>query len=477
MSERASLQFDMGIRANSLVESVEAEGRRGVAAAQEVNQQLRAAIEARYDKLARWQAIATSRTERQRSMESTGVALRGEEQAELRAAAERQRQIVMETERHAAEARRRTEQAEAESLRRRQAQHDAFHRAARRAFALVSTATVGAFRMAGSAIDAYIQRFPQASSGAQRLKSAVDDLWVSIGRDIAGGNDSGLAGFIKSINSVRMDVVNALSDLISNDPGNAAGVDEALSGDERLSEINRKAAQLRRLQQEAQIGVLRSAGGTRDADALQRQIDLEAYRAEVHRLQSDGDLSFQEARDLIQRREMAVALADQRAMAEGKRFADQQQQQMDERRRALDEQVSDTQAQHQIEIARRQGQEVMAQQLERELSLRQQIRAIENDSNLMSWEKARAIEAINRSHAELEEVIRALPGKDAAGRDTSGGVLGSGLAGSAISRAVVFGGERSESPMLQAARQQTGLLTRIANGIDRLERHRRGFLT
>lgn len=401
----------------------------------------------------------------------------------------------------------RWERIQNDALRRREARFEQYERTVARAIKASTVGTIAAFRMAGSALDAYAQKYPESAQGARELKSAVEDLWVSIGRDLDPGA-SVLAKWIAKLDEFRQKLTDSVRDAdvavssgivglgldaVGIKIADAFGVDTSAAKAEfaanmvgAVGEFNQESSAALQSAQTKQEASERFAAQSRLLETKQAELD-------ARMLEATGQAGAAErARDMLAHRRFAeettawgrengignniveamiakdLAIMDRREFSRQDANSDFARKMRDQDAAAeagVSRRVEDISAEQAISALRLRGKEDEAQAMERQLRLEQQIHEVTHDTTLEWEQRERIINSLNDAHEATESIIRGMSRKDRQ-RMLSPQVLSDGLSGISSVRSVVFGGA---SPLESLGRQQVTRLTEIKDVLQRIQ--------
>lgn len=180
-----------------------------------------------------------------------------------------------------------------------------------RASAVAMTGLTAAMGVATRAVDRYNEKFPGAASGAQSLKRAIDDLYISLGRDLSG--DGFLTQAVKGIDQARTTLTNFWGDVFAMSPGHSAKIDEQRKAQEAMIIEGRQAAKTRMEQMKIQQRIAEASGNRVGAARIGADIALEERKASLRDMAASGEITGQQQAELLDlaRREIDTRLRSQ----------------------------------------------------------------------------------------------------------------------------------------------------------------------
>lgn len=335
-------------------------------------------------------------------------------------------------------------------------------------FAVIDQAFKRSFGIAQNAVNAYASEFTFARQELRRFESAFHEFNISLGRDLTGLVSGGgwVESMIRGASRLREWTVNKLTDMMMFEAGTGEGVDNRRKREEDLDKRIQQMEKFRDLKGDLGRDLASSEG--RQGDAA-RIAETDRHR---RRLMEIGALGLGRGSGELAEIEK---LETDRHDAEMKRIdeADAKQKASEDRRREN--------AQHEVEVEdRRLGLQQMrlngktkeAELGEFQLQMDERRRAIEQDDVLTQdqkqtaldnlWNQQIGLEAAMKNRRDREQGSRGFSGSDVADARVRAQILGPG-AGSKPADAVA----KNTKDTADEAKRQTDLLRSIDRSIGR----------
>lgn len=228
--------------------------------------------------------------------------------------------------------------------------------------AKLGAAFTGAGALAVKALERISDRNDAAAATFRDVRSAIDDLYDGLGRDLSLGGGGFIAQAVRQLDTLRNASVNFLADAISGEPGKGAEIDALLRRDEQ---IKQQTAQIRRLNQfevEQQARIADIQGNPERAAELRLRLVERQLTERFADLDPD-----RRARAVDLAREVERARMERDQMREREQAQRERQAGFDAANR-ISQSVQQAELQGRLEIARIGGDAVGAAQIQAQLN-------------------------------------------------------------------------------------------------------------